>query len=364
MGNDLLLCFGEVDEAFEMWRISDQVPVRVWRHESGSGLNDVSKDHKWLACCNSKEVLVLGIEDGKIESRMPARQFSREGNVAFHPYLPFISLSSYFSNALEIRNWRTQETLASIGPENFKSPPGNWVSSTWSPNGDQLVFAANSLFRFKFDSENFSFREVPYAVSTTTSIAGSTIRVSASGDRLLLNGWDYCLRIFDALEGNRIAVSPHGKWKTLPLLPMKRDPLGKYAGFVGSMDCARDIGLMEVADGRECHLVMSGETGPMAIDSTGRLLVTVTKSGISVLDVRQNRGIGTRAIEDLDAYAICFDHVGHFYTTCSQGCFRWPLTHSQTILIGIPERINAPIGNSIALASSGDGKIGPKLDKH
>ena len=363
--NSRLLCTGETDGAFELWSVETAAPQRLWRHESGGGIHDVSRDQQWLTTVSSTQVQVIQLSDGKIVSRMPSEPFNREGMVAMHPTHPLISLSSYFAATIEIRNWKTCETVAHIGPDSLEGLPAKCKGVAWSPKGDQLVFFHGDGQQghwFQFDPESYTVARIHGEHRLLPSEGGRALRFNCTGDRIFAKGWSNNFTIMEASAGYRIISSLSTQWKADEFQPPRVDPLGRYAGFVCSTDNPFEVGLMEIADARECHLALpreSGHAGVFAFDPTGRILVSIG-DGLNVIDVQTGRTILCLKIDQFGATSVCFDEVGNLFTNSQSGCFRWPLRittneSSCTVQLDVPERIHVPFG-PVTVSSSSNGQ--------
>lgn len=365
VGNSHLLCMGDTDGAFEMWSVETAAPQRLWRHESGGGLHDVSRDQQWLTTVSSTTVQVIQMSDGEIVSRMPTEPFNREGTVAMHPTQPLIALSSYFAATIEIRNWKTCATVANIGPDLLEGLPAKCRGMAWSPKGDQLVFFHGDGQHghwFQFDPESYTVARVHGEHRSLPPEGGRILRFNRTGDRIFAKGWLNNFTIMDASAGNRIVSSLATQWKADEFQPPRVGPLGSYAGFVSSTDNPFEVGMMEIADARECHLALpreSVEGATFVFDPTDRILVSIG-DGLTIVDVRTSRVVLRLKIEQLGATSVCFDEVGNLFMNSQSGCFRWPLRitsdeSSCTVRLDVPERIHVPFG-PVTVSSSSNGQ--------
>ena len=243
-------------------------------------------------------ILVIDAEDGGVVSRMSVAPFTRQGTVTMHPTLPLVAMSSYFEPFVEIRNWRTQEIVSELGPKELGGETANCEGLAWSPNGDSLLFYDSDYdgdshgdYWFHFDRDTFAL-ERNSSIRASYQVGGGLIaRFNSSGDRIFTRGWQNRLEMVDGVSGNPIGESLPSSWTTDEKLPLRIDPMECFAGFVRSFDHPLDVGMMEVADGRECNVIVPQRPGSgmcCAFDPTGRILVA-TGDGLSIVDARRIR---------------------------------------------------------------------------
>ena len=229
---------------------------------------------------------------------MSVAPFTRQGTVTMHPTLPLVAMSSYFEPFVEIRNWRTQEIGSELGPKELGGETANCEGLAWSPNGDSLLFYDSDYdgdghgdYWFHFDRDTFAL-ERNSSIRASHQVGGGLIaRFNSSGDRIFTRGWQNRLEMVDGVSGNPIGESLPSSWTTDEKLPLRIDPMECFAGFVRSFDHPLDVGMMEVADGRECNVIVPPRPGSgmcCAFDPTGRILVA-TGDGLSIVDARRIR---------------------------------------------------------------------------
>ena len=112
--NERLFLHAAETQACELWDVSRAPYTKLWRIDKGCVFANFSNDGRFLVITDEHWMQVIETESGKLLSRFASSPYSRSPICVFHPTEPLIVCCSYHQASLELRNWKTGETIQKL----------------------------------------------------------------------------------------------------------------------------------------------------------------------------------------------------------------------------------------------------------
>ena len=321
----------------------------------------MSIDRSLFIVENAKSAEVIRTSDGLTLALISPVPYSREPFFALHPTHPYVAIHSHFEPGLEIRDWQTGETFIRYRLEG--DTLATFTGAAWSNDGRRLALMTGdgaALVWFRFDPITKTLTKERLQRPAPNQVGGPYIRFNASGDGLLVFGWNNSLGLVDANSGLPI-FSSGAAISTIANMP-KSDPQGTLVGLFTEPGDPHRIGMMSLAKGRERTFLNSEQEkgGTFAeSDPSGRIVAFALGEKLSVVDVATKKLLLTKRWPGLTITSLFFDDY-HLYINSSEARFRLPYKLSgegdAVLTLGVPERLHIPASNISGLAASRNGK--------
>lgn len=332
---------GTVNRALHIWRLSEP-PHRVLdlpgaRMAAFHGTNDV------LVAYNDGRILRFALAGGSPLNKLPAGPFRREVNIALHPSEPWLAVSSYFADVIEIRNFETGGLVKSLpGMENI-------TAVAWHPDGRSLAVADHHKWLRMYNTGTWQAGTEQKTRQTVT-----TLSFNSTGNLLAATGWSSLLELLEA-DGSPImfdypsAVSLRLVWNGSRLASGVND--GK-------------AGIWDVASGEEFRLLVHSGGSPeqrylrMSVHPNKRWLGVSTSEGFGIWDLESHHELVFVPAKLFDGHLL-FEPSGNLLTLLENGLARWTIKEDASapggVVVGPPELL--PAQGQQSMSQSGDGKL-------
>lgn len=276
-----------------------------------AGCRDFSPDSRWLA---------LGQPDGSIRLfDLTTGQERRLSNVAvpdqivFHPEGHQLALSSVVGRQAQIVDLESGQVVATFRHEEATR------GIAWSHAGRYLALGCDSrVFVYNAREQRL--------LTVLEDHTAPVIHLAFSSTGLLAStGWDHTTRLWDPATGRMLLTSPN------ICVRFSRD--GRQLAF---SDGNRQVGLWEVAEGRECRTLRHGEFGnrsPSAgpqrfcgvdFSPDGQLFASTGSDGVRLWSVAEAREVAQLTLGPTET--ALFDPRGTSIITCGRSPLRhWPI---------------------------------------
>lgn len=347
--NDRLLVRHAPSQAFELWSIGSDSPERVWRFENGCGTWDVSSDGRTLAVGDRSLLTIVDVVTGSVIAQHPIAPYNRVAMLTLHPTHPYIGLCSYFYHGhVQIRNWKTGETIAEPQPKEKAKVDYLWSGIDWSPDGRTLAAIdshGHGIFQYAFDPEVGSIQPLLTLHPNLGHVEGSPLlEFNATGDRILTSGWTSQTALIDAISGRHLISSePLHALSSMNSLP--------WGGLSGYFKKARQFGPISMAEGYECQFLNPESDYHVdgTFDGSSKFIVTVGTQGIQVHDANTFQVLLDYYLPQFWTSRPRFVIDGEMLLASGAGVFRWPYSlidegNTHKMKLAIPQRVHVPGG--------------------
>jgi WD40 repeat protein len=362
----LIVLFGDSSKRVQLWDVAGPEPVR--RCEVADCDRRWHWDFRardWLMAVSHRDgsVDIYATDTGRLQDHLEARGIARGARPRLHPTAPVVTVCSYYSPLLQVRELGTGAALLSL-----KLPWEGTADCAWSPGGRMLAVSDGNeglihLYAFDPAAPSLCLRRVLHAPENS----GGTLTFNPGGDRLATRGWGNKVHLFDVDTG-RSLFSTHALIATAGEA-VRFGPTGRRLGAARVGPHQDQIGLWSVADAREYRaLVHDGPVRPTsdppdrwwpAVHPGGRLAAWGFPDGVAFFDLESGREVEVMKIPSRDARA-CFDGAGNLLTNTYAGFFRWPVrpdpAQSGGLIVGPAERLPFHPGNR-QIRACHDGRV-------
>jgi eukaryotic-like serine/threonine-protein kinase len=278
-----------------------------------------SPDSRLLLVGDTHEV--LHVFDLVRKQKVKELQVMRSpAHIVFDPGGTRIAVSGVLNRDIQVIDFDTGAIVETLPhPEPAGEP-------SWHPDGVLLATPCEDL--------RVRLWDVPSATVKTVleghTGAAKSVKFNHAGDLLASSGWDGVTRFWDPIIGKEQFSLPGGY---LGLSSFNADdsrlPFGLHP---------LDVGLWEIANGRECwRLGLGGRAFGASISADGRLLATAHADGARVWDLKAGR---QRAfLPANECRSVLFHPDGQSLVLCGwMGLQQWPMRtmeHSDTLMLRI-----------------------------
>jgi serine/threonine protein kinase/WD40 repeat protein len=355
----LLLLHGQSSGRCQLWDLAKPEPAPLLDERHAVATWRFRRDSRLLALGHRDGFIsVYATDSGKRRHYLAPKGIVGDPGPCLHPTEPFIAVSSYWSNLLQVRDPRTGAVLVAL-----TLPWRGSGSCAWSPDGRTLAVSHGDgvvVHLYAFDPTSPALR---LSRTLRGSGAGATVHFNPAGDRLAARGWDNAVRVFDAITGRLLFSIP--PLPSSAYTPLRFDSTGERLAAARVGPLQRQIGVWSVADAREYRpLVHDGPERDYseslhAIHPGGRLAALGLTGGLALFDLETGRELAFVRVPGRVGGA-CFDDKGNLFINSYAGLFRWPVHPDSTqpgrLTIGPPERLPFRPDNR-CIAASRDGWV-------
>jgi serine/threonine protein kinase/WD40 repeat protein/Tfp pilus assembly protein PilF len=354
----ILAVHGRSSGRFQLWDVSCEDPaLRFEVEERGiTSWRFHPKGHLAAVAHSDGPISVYDVTTGTRLHRLEAKEVVQRLALHFHPTMPFLATSSYWSCNIFIYDLRTGAVVASaVTP---------WRNSwgAWSPDGRTLTIPPGDqgqIQQYAFDPEAPALR-LMRALPATQS--GANISYNPSGDSFVDYGWASKVNLFDAASGQVLfSTQAMGVDQTYW---MRFDRTGQRLALTRVGDRLDRIGIWSLADAREYMTLKHAGAhedlwNQLAIHPKRRLAATTLINSVALFDLDSGRALAELPTGP-DGCGLWFDGEGNLLTNARAGFFRWPVRADPAspgrLLVGPPERLPFPAGNR-SISASQDGRV-------
>jgi serine/threonine protein kinase/WD40 repeat protein len=357
-GSDRILAVhGRSTQRFQLWDVSGDKPALRFEEHGITSWRFHPRGHLLAVAHSDGPISVYDVATGTRLYRLEAREVVQRSALLFHPTMPFLATSSYWSCNIFVYDLRTGAVVASaVTP---------WRNSwgAWSPDGRTLTVPPGDqgqIQQYAFDPEAPALRLMRALPATQT---GANISYNPRGDRFVDHGWGSKVNLFDTASGQVLfsthaVVVNHTYW-------MRFDRTGHRLAATRVGDRSDRIGLWSVADAREYMSVRHAganeavENRRLAIHPSGRLAATNLMTSVALFDLDSGRELAQLPTGPRGC-GLCFDGTGNLLTNSFAGFYRWPIQPDPAspgrLLLGPPERLPFHAGD-VPISASQDGRV-------
>jgi serine/threonine protein kinase/WD40 repeat protein len=346
---------GTSDMRYQLWDLSGDKPVLRLEERGITDGDFHPKGHLVAVAHSDGPISVYDVTTGTLLHRLAAKEVVQHRALLFHPTMPFLATTSYWSRNVWVYDLRTEAVVASA------VTPGRNGQGAWSPDGRSMTVPpgdAGKIQQYTFDPAAPALR--PLRTLDYTQ-GGADIYYNPSGDRFVDFGWAAKVNLFDAVSGQILfatAAVPAGSRR------VRFDRTGRRLAAARVGDRSNRIGIWSVADAREyMSLRHAGAPGGawahLAIHPGGRLAATNIINSVAIFDLDSGRDLAQLPVGP-DACGLWFDETGKLLTNAYSGFYRWPVRPAPAspgrLLVGPPERLPFHAGNG-SISASKDGRV-------
>jgi WD40 repeat protein len=369
----LVVLFGDASQRVQLWDVAGPEPVRrceVADCDRRGHWDFRARDRLMAVSHRNGSIDVYATDTGRLQNHLEARGIARGARPHLHPTAPVVTVCSYYSPLLQVRDLGTGAVLLPL-----ELPWQGTADCAWSPDGRMLAVSDGNdglihLYAFDPAAPRLCLRRVLHAPEN----GGGTLTFNPAGDRLATRGWGNRVHLFDVDTGRSLftthaLIAPSTE-------AVRFEPTGCRLGAARFGLRQDQIGLWSVADAREYRaLVHDSPVRPTsdppdrwwpAVHPGGRLAAWGFPDGVALFDLESGRQMEVIKIPGGDGRA-CFDGDGNLLTNTYAGFFRWPVRPDPTrpagFTVGPPERLPFHPGNRQIRASHGGRVIAQAMFK-
>jgi serine/threonine protein kinase/WD40 repeat protein len=347
----ILAVLGASSGRFQLWDVSGDKPALRFEERGITSWRFHPKGHLLAVAHRDGPISVYDATSGTRLHRLEAKEVVQRSALLFHPTMPFLATTSYWSCNVFVYDLRTGAVVASA-----MTP---WRNSwgAWSPDGRTLTVPPGDqgqIQQYAFDPEAPALRLMRALPAPQT---GANISYNPSGDRFVDHGWGSKVNLFDTASG-QVLFSTHALGVDQTYW-MRFDRTGQRLAATRVGDRSDRIGLWSVADAREYMSLrhagtheVSGYRG-LVIHPRGRLAATALINSVALFDLDSGRELAQLPISG--GCGFCFDGTGNLLTNSSAGFYCWPVrpdpASPDRLLVGPPRRLPFQAGNRFISAS-------------
>jgi serine/threonine protein kinase/tetratricopeptide (TPR) repeat protein/WD40 repeat protein len=326
---------------------------------------DISVDGRRVVTIDRAGVpAVFELPSGRCLSKQAPGLVRREPTVRFHPFAPYFTLCSYFTDhVFEIRHMVTGRVSRIPLPWDGNSA----ASGCWTDDGLTLAVSrgdGGGIALFAFDPETANVRLLRTHRSLKLG-SGLVLHFNAAGDRLYALDWGRALQVIDVQSGLPVFQTSVSHPQYDHHIRLDESGRRMFPGVVDS--AAGSYGIWSIAEGRESYIVtlrdlVNARADMVSISPDGRFAAVAGLDGLLVLfDPATWMELGRTRVPAPRGGGIylAFDEKNNLYTNSFAGAFRWPIRaepeDANQIVIGPPERLPFHPGDQ-ALVVSRDGR--------
>jgi serine/threonine protein kinase/tetratricopeptide (TPR) repeat protein len=356
-GRTLALRGGGDAMRFQLWDLSGDMPAQRFKEKRGITNGTFHPKGHLVALAHSDgPISVYDVTTGTLLHSLPAKEVVQHLALLFHPTMPFLATTSYWSRNVWVYDLRTEAVVASA------ATPRRNAYGAWSPDGRTLTVPpgdAGKILQYAFDPESPALRPLR-ALDSTQS--GAEIYYNQTGDRFVDYGWGRKVHLFDAASGQVLfwtnALPPEAGFR------LRFDRTGQRLAAARVGDRSDRIGIWSVADAREYRALRhtgapEGTWAELAIHPRGRLAATTLLNTVALFDLDSGRELAQLPTGP-DVCALCFDGTGNLLINARAGFYRWPVRPDRAspgrLLVGPPDRLPFQVGNR-SISASKDGHV-------
>ena len=281
-----------------VWDIDQQ--RAVLKELRGDAWEDFSSDSRWLARCQSDNMLsVYDLGSGKELKRFPGtRQFN---HVILSPGNTRLACSSGEDPMVEIRDAESGRNIRTL------ACPSGVSALAWSGDGKRLATACYDYHIYVWDAENGQQK----AALDGHDIDILSVAFNYEGNLLASSSFDGVIRLWNPDGGRQIASYPGSSWQ----LQFSPDDLE----LLGWQNVAR-FGSLQVVYSQECRLLYADRSGGSSIPEfspDGRILAVASGDRVRFWDVHSGKEIGSFRLASCEVHfhpdgrtLIVIDSVG------------------------------------------------------
>jgi serine/threonine protein kinase/WD40 repeat protein/tetratricopeptide (TPR) repeat protein len=338
--------YKRVDMPAQVWRVDSPKPILVLEEPNGpyEDATVFSPDSRQVAFGHIHGgISIYDTETGQLIRRLPPGP-GPTFCLAYHPRLPRLAAA----NGSEVTVWDVEKGQ----PLLRVSVPSGAHSIAWHPRGHRFATGAVNCQIYLWDAQTRQQLTSPWHGNQG---GGIKLAFTHAGDRVVSNGWDGVLRLWDAATGQLLLSRPGGYG-----LGVASDD--HSVGHYGEGENFRTLRLTGGQELRTLrHPTASGAQtlGGLALHPHGRLLAASTGGGLAFFDLASCEEVGFLT---MDGGVIGFDETGALWTTSGAGLLRWPVQPSagppRKFRIGPPEWVANQAPSGVHSGSfSADGRV-------
>jgi serine/threonine protein kinase/WD40 repeat protein len=357
-GRLLVLC-GRASGRCQLWGLSGPGPsLRLDERQGVAGWSFRPDGRLLLLGYHDGSVRAFATDTGACQHRLAPDRITRDADPCPHPTAPFVAISSYWSNLLQVRDLRTGAVPVAL---TLPWRGSGWCA--WAPDGRTLAVSHGDgtlVHLYAFDPAAPGLRLT--RALRLPSVGGAAVAFNPAGDRVATRGWDNVIHLFDLATG-RLLFSTHAL-PSSSYTPLQWGPSGGRLAAARVGPRQEQVGVWSVADGREYRALVhdglrrSPYHGIPAVHPDGRLAVQVLADGLALFDLETGRELAFVPAPRVGDPS--FDAAGNLFTNSSAGAFRWPVrpdpARPDRLTVGPPERLPLPPGKGLTSASR-DGRV-------
>jgi WD40 repeat protein len=331
------------------WRDSSTVWFTIWQWEQRQALVQVSSmgsnasfsrdGTRAAAVLSTGEIGVFDALSGRELHRVPTqRELGDQSGAYLHPFRPWLASANNRNECVEVWNFQSGERLASLEIH-------GWCRACEWSNDGRFLFAGEDQYISVWDMQRK--RRINTLRGHQHRVVG--LKYHPHEDLLFSSSWDRMTRMWDPYSG-RLHVKVPGHL-------LRLSPDGQRAAFRDRLD----LGLWEIADGRECRtLHATDETAAGAywshvvFSNRDQWLAVGSNAGVVVWDLETGHEVQSLPIGG--TFGLLLDPAGENLITSGYcGVLVWPIRSDATgVTIGPPRRVLEPAAGLVAFLADGE----------